>query len=374
MGLHLNEDFVFLKMGRFTKLKRSAITDIFQFYNLTSHFKLTGLVAPIHLLSDYIFKQAYRTMRDKFNIEMEYDDENPETYWLKLEDNEVYLNPYLQVLFMYKEIVKIISNIEIKMLYDGEYYIKQVRHSRKLIEELNEDLKFILKYNGEIRLSTQDEEGNLIETSKFEDQELKIDDFDLIGLERVAKSLGVEIDRVEGVEFNMDPEHHLFEKFKQKVVRCFHNIQKYQYKMTEDVLEDLYGVIRTLLLKRYEKTKGKDYELIKYVVDIDKLNKLEYEKINLDDDNNYELMLIDVQKNEIYANFKMINYKIKVNSKLSEIRKVNLKNVLETVDRNYGCIYNFNPMVAESGISYDYRTQFFDFIYDYRLYKNIFKK
>ena len=111
-------------MGRFTKLKRSAITDIFQFYNLTSHFKLTGLVAPIHLLSDYIFKQAYRTMRDKFNIEMEYDDENPETYWLKLEDNEVYLNPYLQVLFMYKEIVKIISNIEIKMLYDGEYYIK----------------------------------------------------------------------------------------------------------------------------------------------------------------------------------------------------------------------------------------------------------
>ena len=64
----------------------------FKFYHLTNHYKFENIITDINILTNYVYTTACNNVRNKYNIELK-------DY--TFDDEEIYLNPYLQIIFIY---------------------------------------------------------------------------------------------------------------------------------------------------------------------------------------------------------------------------------------------------------------------------------
>lgn len=333
--------------------------NFFKFYHLTNNYKFENIITDINLLTNYVYTTAFNNVRNKYNIELK-------DY--TFDDEEIYLNPYLQIIFIYTEIIKIIKKISVSNLTISSnksintIYRSKVIHPNELYySEFINSFKFVYLFNGNVHFYTKDEEGN-----KIENKLINSDTFDYLALQDIKREM--EIPTIKHiVEFHMFPEHHLYQKYLHETKKMFVNLQKIQYKLTQKIVNMFYDMIKYLLIK---KRNFKSDENTYLITGLKPMNSLIQINSN-EKGNKFVFLTPDGLKIRFAINsemYKMKNLDFITDETTKFFKSINLKKILDTATHEYGKILNFNAMAFYYHKSYDYDTEWYDFIYNYELY------
>ena len=155
---------------------------------------MKNITGDINLIAEYIYKRTFNTIKIAFPNE-------------HIDDDAIYLNPYMRMIYFIKYSKLLIKKIGINRLIELDYSKKPIvinKYMRKYYNEFVKNLREIIKYDGNIKIDPVQYDGRLMSGEIY----------DNILLDELTKFAQIKQIHLT-VPLNMDNDHPYFKKFSQ---------------------------------------------------------------------------------------------------------------------------------------------------------------
>jgi hypothetical protein len=264
-------------------------------------------------------------------------------------DNQVFLNPYLQIKYIINESIKYFNSLHVNWLYqDNVQQIKLYNYSlfyKTIIPKIYRKLNKIYKYRNNLFFKDLTIDNNKID----------VDSFDSNNLELIYKlKPNYILDVSDNTEMNMDDEHPFIDQFKYNTKLFYIYLLEYQMLIDHEVYNLCWKYIHDYIINN---CSFNDKLTMYFINPDDKLNiiKSKYKNkigfvTNLNDYYNLKAVFKLNSDNQWFG-FEQQQLKPKFD--------INIEDIYNFAKQKYGCVLNFGSELFEIPIM--------DFIEDYTL-------
>ena len=322
------------------------------FNNNNDTYKVFG----INYLTNLIISHSYQLLKDKYKPPKYYNSDNILIKQLenKYYDEQLYLNPYLQIKYLIDESIKYYNSLFVVQVYEDNikpiriYNTKQFNGS--LIDKIYRKLNKIYKYRNNMYFNEL----------YIDDIPVYFDDLDPESLEQIYNiKPDYILDVSNNLEMNMSNDHPFFENFVTNTKEFYIYLLEYQMNFNFEIFDMCWKYLHDYIINDLKNCDPKNYNNNKtyYINPNDKFQIVESENKNkftfITDINSYYNI-------ELVYKFRYndINYELKLNS-IKPKYNIKLKDIYEFSQKKYGCVLNF-------GAEYFY-VPYMDFLDDYKL-------
>lgn len=308
----------------------------------------TYKVFGINYLTNLVISHSYQLLKDKYSPNKHYNSDN--TFIKHLEtnyyDEQIYLNPYLQIKYLIDESIKYYNSLFVVQVYEDNIKPIQIYNtfyiSGKLIDKIYRRLNKVYKYR-----------NNMYFNKLFiDDEEVYFDDLDPESLEQIYNvKPDYILDVSHNKEMNMSNDHPFFDNFITNTKEFYIYLLEYQMIFNFEIFNMCWKYLHDYIINNLN-----NYQNCNKTYYINPKNKF---KIIESKNKNRFGFITDL--NSYYEMESMYKFKHQelIIDEIKPKYNIRLDDIYKFSQKKYGCVLNF-------GAEYFY-VPYMDFLDNYRL-------
>lgn len=325
--------------------------------NVNKNFK----VFEINELSTYLLNYSIELLKNKYRPKKQYAYCDREI--LDYHYNQIYLNPYAQVLKIIKYVKKSLNKLKVYQVYKNckksyNFYETHYEYLNMLNKNYYYYLGWIYPYRNSIYFDDIRIKKEIVDVTQLDPRYLE----SIYNLPQ--NSSWNTYNRKVNEELNMDKNHPFIGEFRKNLIKFHNYLVEFQMILPPNTLDLCWKYIYNMIIdytdEIQKKHNNKDINITYYLNSFNKYAKIDYEESDKVHTNRFTYLK---QMDKDYYNKSRCEYKFAHTLSFDKVEKLlnmDLNVVLDSVKEYYGCVLNF-------GNKHHFYVPYLDFIDDYNL-------